>query len=338
MIGQDFLPLQDGSRVAYAIRFPTRPVMHIGPRGPTNDVELTAADTHSSDKILRHRVYPWSTFPRHPARDEQLFTFQNIAGSSGLPPLHKNASDSMQETLEVYVSKTVKKTCAVDVFEQQGLVITTEAATTDVVFNPTNTVIKLNWPIEIEDPAGGVGRIEEVLITLPVGMATVHAQLAAEETPSLLLHDAVDISYDARQFAAVKDVSTKDNPFGSIVTYTTPAYMLRQAPYTFRFARYNRPPALFAIDQTKLDAIRLCDGQTPRIDIDENVLSIPSPTGEQRIALTAMDPDEQELRFTLIPLNQCAEDDPVACYRVRVRDTAGEIDFQDIALFRGACP
>ncbi len=303
--GKEFLKI-NGMRVGYAIDFPTSPVMRLSKAGPTNDPDLFFEELVNGKKVER-KVYPWYTFPVHPGRDELLFSFQLIGGESRLPPLYKNLSNSIQESLESYVEKKIQS-CSFKGYEEQGIEVRRGAPKASVTFSDKKTSFFLYWPLEIEF-GGARLKLENHVVSVPVGLSLVYKQLSALDTPSLIVQDVSNLSFDVSKHAIVKDLKEK----GTLVTYTTPAFRIRGSPYQFTFARKNRPPALFAIK----NLLKSC--KEPELKNGELILE------NERIEIKALEPDEQEISLSLKSMGENV-------YRIIAHDTAGEIDFQDFAL------
>ncbi len=285
--------------------------------------------------------YPWKTFPYKSETELTTQYFYGYYGISKLPPLFNEFPDSIQEQLEVYVANKTVGCVDWSNFEKQGLSFKAlNANAVMLVANESERIakeeyisFKLYWPIEITDKTtGGVTIIKEFSVKYPLRFASLYYTVK-----SIIDRDVTNISFDVRNAEGVQvnianDVNGKDD----IINITDPLSTLKGKKLEFLFARENRAPGLFWIETNRIQP-SYCKGTIFKIT-PPDILDISGPTGNEKIKLSSLDPDEDTLTYGVEPGVLREEDIGdyvdliVSVSDNKVRDT------QTFNIFVSACP
>jgi len=151
--------------------------------------------------------------------------------------------------------------------------------------------------VEVEKD-GRKGVIDLFVTSLPVRLSTIHSFVN-----TLIDSDVNDATFNISQHNSEFSLFVERNysKGGSVVRVIDPLSRIRERPYEVRFARQNRPPALFYIDQEALNQEVLDDCKGSTIQLSGNTFSV-TPTSDCdaniSLSLRVLDPDEEPVSFS----------------------------------------
>ena len=293
--------------------------------------------------------YPWDNFP---------FVIDNIISTIGyygintLPPLYNSSSNSIQTQLETAISKNTQACIDWKQFETQGLHIQKSDATAQMQLASTlgqlaveeAITFTLYWPIEITDVHGTITKLETFSTTIPFPLGKIYYIIRG-----LIDHEVQDINYTIN---TISNTTSTYNAFikheilnhDDLIILQFPRIHLNEKPYTFQFARHNRPPALFYINPTVLEANTWHAGIKLSVIGQKLIISDPCPNTNtpNEINLQSLDPDENVVQYSLYPVNPLEFKKPTGTnpsYIWRILATDGEYtDAQQFEFKLTCCP
>lgn len=255
--------------------------------------------------------YPFETFPYLP--NGSLY-FDGYYGINNLPPLYKThpetnktVTNSIQETLETYIS-TNTATCAdFASFTDNGYTISTGTPAASLIFatkqqqfkGEQTLTIALAWPINVTSPDNSITHYDTFTTKVPVRLATIYYTVKA-----LVDADVTNINYTpvtTSAFTIEKTTHQED----SIIVVKDAQSIANDEPFEFWVPRKNRRPALWHLDTPRL-TLHVAETRGTELSVQGNTLVINDPcpaNGPQRLRLDASDPDEDDITYELsIPL------------------------------------
>ncbi len=251
---------------------------------------LTESETTGSTLLL---VYPWLTFPHNPFTGEETLFANAAFGWNKLKPLNRegNVSFSVEEQLEQYLAVNMQKCTSWDRFS--AFKVTTGVPKAEAFFSPKNTIVTLNWDITLKDADGRSGTLDTFLVSRPIRLRALH-----EFVMQLIDADVSNLTFDIGQSRGEFVVGVEANDQGSVVKVTDTLSQRATSPFEVRFARENRPPALFFVNQEVLDQESIqCAGVLVSFDNATSTLNIDGSSTACDVSLSlplrALDPDEQ---------------------------------------------
>ncbi len=204
-------------------------------------------------------------------------------------------------------------------------------------------MVTVKWNVEVMDDKGRKGVLESFITSRPVRMNTIH-----NFVKTLIDNDVNDIRFDIYKNDTEFDMFIERNfsTGGSVVRIVDPLSQMREKQYEVRFARQNRPPALFYIDQESLGKsdklLGNCKGAT--ISFSGNKFKVSPPLQgcavDFSFNVSALDPDEEPVSLSVngptgIPHTLTAQDiaSPFPCIHYTVTASDGNAqDWQRINL------
>ena len=255
---------------------------------------LSAKEQFGDTELL---VYPWATFPRHPFTGEVTYYANSAYGWNKLPPLARIGPNSVEDQLEGYIKNNMLK-CA-NWKNYPSFTITAKNPKAQVIFGGTSTIITFKWLVDITDKGGRHGVLDSFVTSRSVRLATIHQFIKA-----LIDNDVSNITFKIdKNDSAFSMFVERNYTAGSVIRIVDPLSTVRERNYEVRFARMNRPPALFRIDQDAVnkDENVLCEGT--QISFMGNTVTAKEDQGncgvDITIPLEALDPDEENSTFSV---------------------------------------
>lgn len=294
--------------------------------------------------------YPWPRFPYVGNNVSDIGYF----GMSLLPPLYRKfGAGSIQEQLETYISSNVIGCFAAGDFP--GFNISAGIPNTTMIIAENLTHLRqeeyisfvLDWPVKIKESGTNAEiTLDKFSVNYPIALGRIYYTIKG------IIEDEIsNMSYEpgtapAYYITINKNVHNKDD----IVIYQDKKYNLKAKPYEFRILRKNRAPALYWIDQGKIDQFAYCS-YIVEFGLSGNKI-VASPDLEDDdyfpLNLTAVDPDNDAISFRLHPSNPKVDEHAVASYAaqpaqggliitVYASDNEFE-DYQKIRIIPKGCP
>ncbi len=301
------------------------------------------------DWIAEPPLYPWRTFPEMhnlsallpdtvgqgepdqsnatgnltgEEEDPSKFTLldslvlKGYFGRNILPNLQKPDTQSLQEQLEVFVANNAAKCLDLENFETQALTIERGTPKVNVTLAENQVVFDLDYPMRVvENRTGAEGDMRKFAVRYAVRLKKIIAFM--EQVTN---QDVADIAFNTSNASAgpitawVEDgVSEGDD----VVFIRDPESKIIGQPYTFLYARKNRPPALGLINSTynratfDIHKFVLCGvfsgGKLigPILRIEGSTLVLENQHSDcryptTRIPLQFFDPDEDTLEAVIV--------------------------------------
>jgi hypothetical protein len=178
---------------------------------------------------------------------------------------------------------------------------------------------------------GAVTDLKEFIVSYPVRLKKIH-----DFASVIMDKDTGNISFDIRVSDGETSATTVQDVFGKddfVVIRDSESRILDQE-YVFQFARKNRPPALYYI-QNATEPI--CNNSMIQW-IPPNELNVEDACGDNsfRLNFTALDPDEDRLEFTYnkrMPYEIEAFDIISGKFDIKITVSDGELsDWQEISI------
>ncbi|MBD3319086.1 hypothetical protein GF342_04215 [Candidatus Woesearchaeota archaeon] len=293
----------DEKPVRYLISLKPENIVHENPDG-TGDIiisnSLTATQRLTDTTVL---AYPWTTFPINPATGQEQLYLSSGFGWNHLPPLQPVRAHSIKEQMEGFIAANLL-TCIGTWDQFPSFTITTNDPTITVLFGQSATTVNLNWIVKMTHESGREGTFTVYQTRRPVRLATIHHFIN-----TLLSNDVSQAGFDIYQNDSDFHMYIERNYSGggSVIRLVDPKSRIGSLPYEVRFARQNRPPALYYVDQERLNTptaqyvIGSCEdarirftGTSLRVTEGDN----PCPLNIT-IPFQAIDPDEEQVTFTI---------------------------------------
>ncbi|MFC1774915.1 hypothetical protein ACFLZN_01215, partial [Nanoarchaeota archaeon] len=288
-------------------------------------------------------VYPWFSFPYDPLTGKEQYYFKTAFGWNHLPSLYRVGENSLEEQIEGYIIKKMPECVIKDWNETFDLfTVKTKNPRAEVIFGNRNTKVIFSWIVNIEDKDKRQGVLEHFQTSIPVRLATIHSfvQSIIDKDVSNIKFDIIQNDSDFRMFI------DRNYQGGDIVRILDPQSKLKGKDYEVRFARQNRPPALFMIDQNNIssDAYLLGTCEGAEISWSGNSLDITTDNASCNVNLSiqaiALDPDEDPVTYTAsgptgLPfvLSSQITSTPTVCLPYKISATDGEkADWQIVNL------
>lgn len=268
--------------------------------------------------------YPWPNLKTYPypggAPDGDLNAAEDlngIFGESNMPPLTKGSGPhSLQLQIETNTLRRIGD-CNLQAFENQfDIVKGTPSLETTIAKG--NVIFDLTYPLEIADIATGAKTtIEGFQASVRIRIGRIY-----EFARYLVLNDIKDPEFDVRLMVEDMTVDVKDKGGNDIITIMDARFTLTGSPYEFKFARYNRKPALHYIDPSQVPSFNPGDRIFP-----ENISADPK----------AYDPDEVlpaiDFKVNGMPLGASKPIDALLiCQRNEAIVTVCAIDAEDSTM------
>lgn len=265
--------------------------------------------------------YPWRVYPQNPFPDElpgvaETLTGKGFFGWNVIPNLDTPREKSVAEMLEAYINSNIQNCTKWETLERQGLDAAVGMPETKVIMGEADTSFKLSWPITVTHKTSGAqAQLKEFTATHAARLKSLW-----QYTQWLIDQDVVDPEFDIKT-ASTNEMKVFVSRFGgkgSVVEVKDERSRLRGEPYTFRFARINRAPAMFWVNQLLLNQNPqfLCQGAIvafTQTGASTGELKINRPQGgttscagepETLITINAVEPDEDPITLSAVILNK----------------------------------
>ncbi len=308
--------------------------------------------------------YPWVTFPYVLNKSDMSVmrtTYTGYFGISLLPPLFKPGKDSIQEQIESYISFNLPR--CTDWSSFKGLSITADKPNVSVIIAENKTQIETeqyfsvvaNWQVNITDSSTGSNTTLDMFSRgYPVHLAKFYVFVQ-----SLIYSEINDSSFDplsqsspASPVFVFRDIfkNPEDEGADDLIIVKDAESELRGKPLEFRILRQNRYPALVWINQSDINSyafyrMGMCPAKAQSIFLEGNQLKITYATDspyEWSGTLSAIDPDEDNVSFSIKPEDGIIDDVPLndALFRLFVyaSDGGNTKDYQIVNLTLAGCP
>lgn len=208
-------------------------------------------------------TYPWLLFPMDPATNTTLRFTCNICGISILPKLEEQKPDSnindIERVLETYIDGNIQDSCLshLQSFKSRFEITEQSATNTSVTFRDNEVLLKTNYPIQIYDNATKQKAVINThKATIPVRFGKLY-----KISEYIIKGDIENINFDIANPSVQSDWEWIKSPDFSISKYPAGKYDLISVedkkskdisgnPFRFTFARENRRPALWYINNT----------------------------------------------------------------------------------------
>ena len=232
--------------------------------------------------------YPWKTFPyEDETRTQEVYQAKGAFGMSNLPPLNKSYGvHSIQEQIERYIANNIDQCLVDETFEEQGFLVQKHDKKVEALINQQDITIRLSYPMEVSNIVSGeTTKLEAFTTKVPVRFGQLHAFIKAT-----IEQDTSNIQFDMSKAArsagfsvsVIRDIFEQND----IVTITDEQTRINGRPYSYIFARQNRPPALFYVPE-QVSVPRIDPATSSPIFLTEDIIIPNYPSG-----LQALDPDE----------------------------------------------
>lgn len=243
--------------------------------------------------------YPFKNFPF--VNEKTNFS---CSCAAVIIPALENEPGSIQDQLESFIESYVHTCAAWQALNSQKIhVVEQDSPEAQVRFGEQDTTIILHWPLKLSTPNGALTMNTPTSVTYPVRLRTIY-----DRASGLLMNDSQDILFDVTSpNDDVMRVTKHDREGDDIITLTDAQSELQNNHYSFRFARHNRPPALWKINQSLIDKFSFCPQSTIRIEnkswlmFDNACKEFPNPLvhNPPALFLNASDPDSDGVQFQL---------------------------------------
>lgn len=271
-------------------------------------------------------IYPYTKFPYRGNNIDTLGTFSmNTLNLLNASP----GTISLQENAQAFITHKVIECVDFSQFERENIEIINypQRANTTAIITSTqessNVRFFLYYPIEIIQPQTGAKiKLENFTVEYPFKLYHFFNTINA-----VIDEDNKNMSFNLRNInTGVYEVGISENVFerDDVIRFTDNTSYILDKPYTFAVPRQNRPPALWLINQTRIDNLHVCaacfsddpqvSGSTVSIEnqnhepdgsISNATLTIDNTDCDSSLAidpyyeinLTAQDPDEDEVIF-----------------------------------------
>lgn len=235
--------------------------------------------------------------------------------------------------LETYIISQLQQTCKFDSFT--AFTITASAPFVNITSTPTRTTYTVTYPLElINKNTKARAQLTTFTLSHAFGFDSLYDYV------NTLTH--ADVSNSTFDIAGVDDsnfgVSVITNQFGTddIISVISPGLKINGEPFTFTFARRNRPPALdfvaFATaslaENEAVDAAGLAQNALYATDPDEDTINITTSLGATVIAHTMLYPNGSRESFDYGYVLSDTEIDP-STHQVTVTIAATDGQFTD---------
>ncbi len=289
--------------------------------------------------------YPWDTFPFVEDADKPFLT--GYYGINKLLPLHNWSQDSIQVQLERAVAARTALCTDWKQFETQGFTIKKEDPSARLVvaqnlsqLSTEETItFTLDWPIEVTDAHGSTTNLQAFTTTVLFPLGTIYYAVKSFIDKEVQDINNTPSSTSQYTFFVSHDVVHKDD----VVTLQFPRVLLNNKPFEFRFARKNRPPALFYTKPEFFESHAWHAGIVFEAAGKKIIVKDPCPDTAfpSSMFLDSLDPDEDTVTYTLEPLpaefKTPTGTSPPSFLRVFVSD--GEYtDMQQFEITLTCCP
>ncbi len=239
--------------------------------------------------------YPWIIYPYYSfeemSKDQDFNGIGGHFGINELPPLDGSSPVSIESQLTLYITNYLKDNIDLTIFDEQGFKIEDGEVDVSVIIGENDVTAFLEYPLIINKTITNKITKVSYFYTNP----QIRLKKIYEFTDEIINKDTTDILFDTGSpnnnkddinIEKVEDAYENDD----IIIARDDKSMLYAEPYTFQFARENRPPALRYIPITKLTFFG-------------NQAIMNAKITEDRISLRADDPDEDEdqIVFTYEP-------------------------------------
>jgi hypothetical protein len=276
-------------------------------------------------------MYPYDRFPYIAGN----ISFTGFYGMNRLPALFKTAKQSMQGSLEQYISAGMD-TC-VDFSKFASFKVTQRPKTVTVLLAANKThfegerffSVLLDWPMNITYSTGEKIELNNFAIKVPVRLASVY--YFANE---LINQDISNINYEPHS-AKGFDVSIEKINQDSVVKISDPMSVIADTPYEFWYARKNRAPALWYIDVGGLSSVYT----GTEVSIHNDVLKIEDVCEDEEydFPLHASDPDNDTVTFSVDASGFASAPGP-GSFTVYAKDGGLVDDYQVLSFNIIQCP
>ncbi len=287
--------------------------------------------------------YPYPGFP-YPQGETKPY-FKGFYGINQIPPLYKSpeATNSIQENLETYITKKTMDCTSWEKFEDKGYTIKEGAAKTTLTFAEQQRqfigekylTAELEWPIDITTPTGDNKAIANFNTRIQVRLATIYYTVK-----ELIDSDVTDIEYKPANKDSFK-LTTKPYGKDSFISVQDTQSLTAGKPFEFLIPRKNRAPALWKLETNQL-TLGIAEERRSTLSIEGSKLLIYNPCPDDGptstfITLQASDPDEEQASFEVeipgsatdkIPKDAMGEEH----YKITIKakDKAGLTDYERI--------
>ena len=232
------------------------------------------------------RYYPWYYYPySHFPKSWEKGSFGGFFGTSNLPPLN-GSSPSIQFQLTEFITNYLQDNVDLTIFDKQGFEISHGKINVSVIIGENDVIAFLEYPLGIKKKI--TNRITNVsyFYTNP----QIRLKKVYNFTDFIINKDVTDILFDINNSANDKDSISIEKiedtyNYDDIIIISDNKSMLYAEPYTFKFARENRYPALRYLVIQKITFFGAQAIKDAKIT-------------ETRINPKADDPDEDEIIFT----------------------------------------
>ncbi|MCK5283531.1 MAG: hypothetical protein KAK00_09075 [Nanoarchaeota archaeon] len=193
--------------------------------------------------------------------------------------------DSFLFSLKHYIESHVKTDCTFEAFKNFNVI--SSDATATIENTPSQTNIKVNYPLEITHVnTQARNKQEEFRAAIPLSLQSLR-----EFTKTIIELDINDPKYNIRTETTDKAFNVfvlSDNyNHDDIIIISSDSFKLDGKKFEFVFARRNRPPALEYVYNTSFGEVELKEGDLVRF---ADVIN-------QELA--AVDPDEDEVKISV---------------------------------------
>ncbi len=236
------------------------------------------------------RYYPWYYYPYHNfPKSGEKGSFGGFFGTSNLPPLNGSDVISIQSQLKEFITNYLQDNIDLTIFEKQGFEINDGEINVSVIIGENDVIAFLEYPLGIKKKVTNTITNVSYFYTNP----QIRLKKVYNFTDFIINKDITDILFNINSSENNKDdinIEKIENAYNydDIIIIRDNKSMLYAEPYTFRFARENRYPALRYLAIPKITFFGAQAVKDAKIT-------------ESRINPKADDPDEDEIVFSYSP-------------------------------------
>ena len=266
--------------------------------------------------------YPWKTFPYHSLPPTNR-VFYGYFGLTYLPPIMRPFEGSIEEQLETFVANNMAKCVDWSTFSSEGLVIDSGDVLPNVTMLVNEIKFSIKFPITVTNKrTGATTTISDFTTSVPVKLLGYRETSIYDFIKLIMSYDVSDISYNIENAVSgpirvivKRDVYKNDD----LIIVRDTSSKIRGEAFEFWFARQNRNPALYYIEEN-FQPFHLGDMYN------------------NSIAVNGVDPDEDELTFRFEPSVVKEADLPplvnqTKSLKIKVTASDGELeDYQELTV------
>jgi hypothetical protein len=286
------VPVYDDRAVTHRLTINPEQTIYDGPRAVVSN-SIRLKEIFGDTKLL---VYPWAQYPINPVTGLQTDYASSAFGWNDLPPLQRTGSGSIEEQLEEYVQNRIND--CTDWSNYPAMKLEIGKPSVQIIFTPKSTVTTLSWPMSLFDVNGREGKLEKFVVRQPVRLAKIH-----KFVKSLIDEDVSNITFDIDRNNTPYDIFVERGfDEGTVIRVVDKESLVKDRPYEIRFARMNRPPALFRINDTIISLPKNTVCQDTTVSFNGTSLRVISADTascsiDMNIEARAIDPDEENVTF-----------------------------------------